>query len=78
MMTTREMREKFESEFTIADVRALKEASQRSKIAMLNEEFKLDGEDIAGYVIKFIEIFGRKGVIALLKGIRFVNDYRDC
>ena len=75
MRLSREMQDRFESEFTIADVRALKEASQRSKIAMLNEEFKLDGETALNFVIKFVEIFGRKGMIALLKGLRFVNDY---
>ena len=73
MRLSREMQDRFESEFTIADVRALKEASQRSKRTILIEEASLN--ESADLLYKFIAIFGRKGVIALLKGVRFINDY---
>lgn len=73
MRLSREMQDRFESEFTIADVRALKEASQRSKRALVMEDASLD--KAAALLYKFVEVFGRKGVIALLKGVRFINDY---
>lgn len=73
MRLSREMQDRFESEFTIADVRALKEASQRSKRSLVIEDASLD--KAAALLYKFVEVFGRKGVIALLKGVRFINDY---